>query len=94
VAIRGEGDLRRQVEVPLIASVSLKDREEVEGLLFSAVKTFAMGERCQTIHLWTSMPPNWSKLIEYLDHGPRNHGIVVSAESGVLPDQPILPVKM
>ncbi|AYD02769.1 hypothetical protein [Neorhizobium sp. NCHU2750] len=94
VAVRGEGDFRRQVEVPLIAAVSLKDCEEVRALLFSAVKTFAMAERCQKIHIWTAVPTTWPVLVDYLDHGPRGHGLIISADSDSLPDQPIFPVKM
>jgi hypothetical protein len=94
VAVRGEGDFRRQVEVPLMAAVSIKDSEEVKALLFSAVRTFAMTESCQTIHIWTAVPPSWPALLDYLEHGPRDHGLVLSADSAVIPDQSILPVKM
>lgn len=95
VAVRGQGDFPRQVEVPLIAAVSLKDDEEVRGLLFSAVKAFALKEKCQTIHIWTAVPPSWPVLMEYVQHGPRDHGLVIAVdEIRSLQDYPILPVKM
>ena len=94
VAVRGEGDLKRQVEVPLFASVSLIDNKEVTALLFSAVRSFAIRERCQTIHIWTTVPPDWQVLSEFVEHGPWDHGLVFGIESDAPLGYPILPVKM
>lgn len=93
VAVR-QGNARRQMEVPLIASVSLRDSEDVLGLLFAAVRELALAERCQTIHVWTAVPPDWRVLADYLDHGPWEHGLVYGADGAMRPDQSILPVKM
>lgn len=94
VAVRGEGDLRRQVEVPLFISVSLVDNREVLSRLFSEIRTFAITEKCQTIHIWTAAPPDWSVLTAFLEHGPWDHGLICGVDSVEPPDYPILPVKM
>ncbi len=94
VAVRGEGDVRRQVEVPLFVSVSLVDTREVLGLLFSAIRTYAISEKCRTIHIWTAVPPDWSVLAGFLEHGPWDHGLVCGVDDEAPPDHPILPVKM
>lgn len=94
VAIRGERDRQRQAEVPLFISVSLVDNREVLSLLFSEVRRFAIAENCRTIHLWTAMPPDWSVMTSFLEHGPWDHGLICRVDSDVLPDYPILPVKM
>lgn len=94
VAVSGKGNLRRQVEVPLFVSVSLVDNREVLGLLFSQIRTFAINEKCRTIHIWTAMPPDWSVLTAFLEHGPWDHGLVCGIDSEPPLDHPILPVKM
>lgn len=94
VAARGDGDLQRQVEVPLFVSVSLVDNREVLTLLFSGIRAFAIKEKCQTIHIWTALPPDWAVLTGFLEHGPWDHGLICGVDSEALPDHPILPVKM
>ncbi|MND40545.1 hypothetical protein D3C80_312860 [compost metagenome] len=94
VAVRGEGDLRRQVEVPLFVSVSLVDNRQVLRLLFSAVRNFAIKEKCRTIHIWTALPPDWSVLTGFLERGPWDHGLICGVDDDVPLDYPILPVKM
>lgn len=94
VAVRGEGDLRRQVEVPLFASVSLVDNRQVLALLFSAIRSFAIREKCRTIHIWTAVPPDWSVLTGFIEHGPWDHGLIYGVESEAPLDHPIRPVKM
>lgn len=94
VSVRGEGDLLRQVEVPLFVSVSLVTNSKVLGLLFSEIRNFAIRENCKTIHIWTAVPPDWSVLTGFLEHGPWDHGLICGVDSEALPDQPILPVKM
>ncbi len=92
--VRGDGDHRRQLEVPLIASVSLTEGKEITAALFRAAKAMAVREACPLVHVWTALPPDWTRLAEFLDHGPWEHGQLYGTSGDVMLDQPILPVKM
>lgn len=94
VAVRGDGDVRRQVEVPLYVSVSLVDNSQVQTLLYSAIRNLAITEKCRTIHIWTATPPDWAVLTHFLEHGPWDHGLICGVDREDPPDYSILPVKM
>jgi hypothetical protein len=94
VAVRGEGDRRRQLEVPLLVAAGLLDSREIERGLLDAAKAHAVAQECSLIHIWTAIPANWATLIDYLEHGPWDHGLILKTDGGDDPDQPIRPVKM
>jgi hypothetical protein len=94
VAVRGEGDRRRQLEVPLLVAVGLLDSREIERGLLNAAKAYAVAQGCSLLHVWTAVPSNWATLIDYLEHGPWDHGLILTTEGDDDPDQPIRPVKM
>ena len=94
VVVRGEGDRRRQLEVPLLVAAGLLDSGEIERGLLDAAKTYAAAQGCSLVHVWTAIPSSWSTLIDYLEHGPWDHGLILKADGDDDPDQPIRPVKM
>lgn len=94
VAVRGEGDLRRQLEVPLIITVSLTESQEMEDALYSAARAFGVRQSCVRVHVWTAIPSSWTVLVDYLDHGPWDHGLIYDIADEIGPRQPIRPVKM
>lgn len=94
VAVRGEGDRGRQLDVPLLVAAGLIDNEQIERSLLDAAKARAVAQGCTTVHVWTAIPSRWAMLVDYLDHGPWDHGMTLRIDGEMDPDQPIRPVKM
>ncbi|MCL6705626.1 hypothetical protein M8R20_01315 [Pseudomonas sp. R2.Fl] len=77
---------RRQLEVPMFASVSLMDEKDVTRRLLEITRRRAVELHCQSIHLWSAGAEDWAVVTDPLQVPISERGLVFQLDG----DRPAL----
>lgn len=95
VFVRDHPPSARQLEVPVCASISLFNEQDIAKRLFEVIKQRAAETGCEKIHFWRVVARDWKSLEALREAEPRNDGLVYDLNTDLNDAlQSILPVKM
>lgn len=95
VFVRDHPPSVRQLEVPVCASISLLNEQDVAKRLFEVIKQRAAETGCEKIHFWRVVARDWRSLEALKETEPWNDGLVYDLNTDLNDAlQSILPVKM